>query len=71
MGLFSNLGYAFQQMAARKEIKCDSGNTRYYLQVDNGSGKCPWCGKSISGQAIQDWNTGEQYCSIRCFKKAR
>ncbi|MBR3797654.1 MAG: hypothetical protein IKK36_01885 [Bacteroidales bacterium] len=71
MGFFDNFNRALQELNARKEIKCDSGNIRYYLKVDDGYGKCPWCGKSISDEAIQDYNTKELYCSVRCFKKAR
>ncbi|MBR4584336.1 MAG: hypothetical protein IKO34_11115 [Bacteroidales bacterium] len=66
-----------QMSAASKSIKCDSGNFRLYWQISDGSGKCPWCGKNISGEAIQElkkgWtgvSVGTTYCSVRCFKKA-
>ena len=55
-----------------KEIKCESGNVRQYTMKPNASGKCPWCGKSISGEAVQDCiRRQDLYCSVRCFKKAR
>ena len=36
MGFFDNFNRALQELNARKEIKCDSGNIRYYLKVDDG-----------------------------------
>ncbi|MBR3945891.1 MAG: hypothetical protein IKJ56_02170 [Bacteroidales bacterium] len=53
-----------------KEIKCDSGKERQYTMKPNASGKCPWCGKSISGEAVQDWLRKDVYCCLRCYKKA-
>lgn len=77
MGFLEEMLKQQQMKAASKTIKCDSGNTLSYWQISDGAGKCPWCGKSISGEAIQQvingWTgtkAGGTYCSVRCFKKA-